>query len=172
MDTSRSKIWNDGPGRIFSFLFPALAVLILGTSCSTAPTPSGPIAITKVNPYHLKPGMYVKTDDAMIQFEQRHHLHGAVTSEEYADKFGNYYTVFWKSERPGTPVTIRFEYRQANTGPEVHRIDANVTAKKKNTTKFRVNGNFYTDGGPVTSWRVVILENGVEIAENKSFLWK
>ena len=98
--------------------------LTIFTGCSTAPTPSGPVAITKVNPYHLKPGMYVKTDESMIKFEQRHHLHGAVTSEQFQDKFGNYYTIFWKSESPGSQVTVRLEYCQANTGSEVHQISA------------------------------------------------
>lgn len=116
--------------------------------------------------------MYVKTDDSMIRFEQRHHLHGAVTTEQFQDKFGNYYTIFWKSDSPGTPVTVKLEYRQANTGSQIHEITANVKAKRKNTTKFRVNGNFYTEGGPVTSWRAVILQGDTEIAENKSFLWK
>ena len=159
-------------GRISQLLLTVTAVGILAAGCSTAPTPSGPLAITKVNPYHLKPGMYVNTEDQMIRFEQRHHLHGAVTSEEYGEKFGNYYTVFWKSETPGIPVTVRFEYRQSNSGPTVHKIDANVTAKKKNTTKFRVNGNHYTEGGPVTSWRVLILQGETVVSENKSFLWK
>ena len=146
--------------------------LTIFTGCSTAPTPSGPVAITKVNPYHLKPGMYVKTDESMIKFEQRHHLHGAVTSEQFQDKFGNYYTIFWKSESPGSQVTVRLEYCQANTGSEVHQISANVTAKRKNTTKFRVNGKYYTKGGSVTSWRALVLQGDTVIAENKSFLWK
>jgi len=165
------------PSLLRILLMPACAVILAigaigGVSCSTAPTPSGPVQITKVNPYHLKPGMWVRSDDQMILFEHRHHLYGAVTSEEYQDKYGNYYTVFWKSKNPGAPVTVRLEYRQGSTGPTIHAIEANVTAKKNNTTKFRVNGSYYTDHGPVISWRVVILENGTEIAESKSFLWK
>ncbi len=158
--------------RISKVLCAAGAILVFNAACSTAPKPTGPIAITKVNPYHLKPGMYVKTDDAMILFEQTHHLHGAVTAEEYAEKYGNYYNVFWKSKSPGSQVTVRFEYRQTKTGAEVHQIDAVVTAKKKNVTKFRINGEHYTSGGTVSSWRALILQNGEVVAENKSFLWK
>lgn len=138
--------------------------------CTT--TGSGPVAITKVNPYHLQSGPIVKTEDAMIEFEQRRHLYGAVDAAERRELYGNYFTIFWKTETRN-PVTVRFEYRQGSTGLQIHTKEVEVVSpKRQNTTKFEVRGDDYHKNGKVTQWRASIIENGVVVAEYKSYLWQ
>ncbi|MCB1091331.1 MAG: hypothetical protein KDL87_07365 [Verrucomicrobiae bacterium] len=154
-------------------LLSALPMLaLLSVSCSS--TDSGGVAqITKVNPYHLKPGMWVQTEDPMIQFEQRHYLHGAVSTEDYASKFGHYFTIFWKTASKGSEVTVRLEYLQANTGPTVHTQEVAVAnAKGRNTTQIAVTGEDYVTGGPVIAWKASLVSGGQTLGEYKSFQWK
>lgn len=154
-----------------------LPLLTTGLACllaSCATTDSGGVAqITKVNPYHLKPGMWIQTEDAMIAFEQRHHLHGAVTAEDYAEKFGHYFTIFWKTSARGSATTVRLEYLQANTGPTVHVKETVVSNPKgRNTTDIAVVGEEYTKNGPIIAWKASLISGGQTVGEFKSFQWK
>lgn len=147
----------------------SLATLLLGGCTST---PEGPVAITKVNPYHLQPGPMTQSEDEMVVHEHRRLLHGAVDSDEYRERMGNYYTIFWTSKNR-VPATVRFEYCQATTGPKVYTREIRVESpKRKNVTKFEVTGTPYQDLGKVTQWRASIIENGTEAAEYRSFLWR
>jgi hypothetical protein len=130
------------------------------------------VAITKVNPYHLQPGPIVKTDDRMIVFEERRHLYGAVDAAERRELYGNYFTVFWKTETRA-PATVRLEYRQGSTGLAIHTQEVVVDAPKRtNETKFQVIGDDYHKKGKVTQWRATVVENGTVVAEYKSYLWQ
>ena len=165
VNRNMKRLW-----RLFSVS--ALAGLGMAISSCTTSGGGGAARITKVNPYHLEPGMRVYTQDEMIRNEQLHHLHGAVTSEEFAERFGNYYTVFWNS-KDRSPATVRLEYTQANTGPTVHTQEVEVASPRgSNTSKFRVTGQDYTTNGPVTAWKASVVVGGQAIAESKSFLWK
>ncbi|MDF1825886.1 MAG: hypothetical protein P1U68_14665 [Verrucomicrobiales bacterium] len=133
---------------------------------------SGPVAITKVNPYHLQPGPYTRSEDEMIVHEHRRYLHGAVDSDEIRERYGNYFTIFWNSANR-TPATVKFEYCQASTGPQVYSKEIRVSKpKRKNVTKLDITGEEYKRLGKVTQWRASVLENGVEVAEYRSFLWR
>ncbi len=55
----------------------------------------------------------------MVNFERQRVNYGAVTT--IVDRLqlrGNYYNFFWRTRQSG-PVTVRFEYRQANLGSYV-----------------------------------------------------
>ncbi len=107
----------------------------------------------------------------MLDFEQRRYLYGAVENTEKAELFGNYYTIFWKSETKA-PATVRFEYRQGSTGLKVHSQELVVSEpKRSNVTKFEVIGGDYQRDGKVTQWKASIVENGSVVAEYKSYLW-
>ena len=158
----------------YRILTPCLAaVLAAFFAASCASTPKGGVGtITKVNPYHLRPGERIQTEDRMIRFEQQHRLHGAITSEDFLSRFGHYVTVFWKLEQKGA-ATVRLEYTQANTGPTIFTKETTVSdAGHNNTTEFQVVGEEYRQNGPITSWRVTLLVGGESVSENKSFLWK
>lgn len=150
------------------FFFLAACGLLVGC----AATASGPVAITKVNPYHLYEAKIVKTEDRMIEFEQRRHLHGAVDSAEQRELFGNYFTIFWKTETRA-PVTVRLEYRQGSTGLRTYSQETFVEKpKRSNETKFQITGADYHGSGKVTQWKASIVENGTVVAEYKSYLWQ
>lgn len=129
--------------------------------------------ITKANDYHLKPGVRIETDDPMIRFEYMHRIRGAVESEEYLERYGHYFTVFWQGVDKGSDVTVRLEYRQSNTGGKLLTLESQPSKVKwRNTTEFEVTGEAYTQGGPVTAWRAVLIVDGQEADEFRSFLWQ
>ena len=144
------------------------------TSCTTSGSSGdGVVSISKVNPYHLQPGKRIETEDRMIRHEQRYHLHGAITTEDFQERFGHYYTIHWKTQQPGSPVTVRLDYTQGNTGAKVHTLEEQVVPERRsNSTKFRVTGADYETNGPVTSWKVSLIVGEQTVAESKSFLWK
>lgn len=153
------------------FFFPSVAaVFLLLAGCATQG--QGPVTITKVNPYHLTSAQISDTPDEMIAFEQRRFLRGAVTSEDYQQRYGNYYSVFWRSETKA-PATVRLDYRLGSTGAMVHRKEVQVSnPKANNVTDFQITGEEYQTKGKVTQWKVSILEQGNVVAEYRSFLWK
>ena len=146
--------------------------LSLLASC-TVPSSTGAVAITKVNPYHLKDSKREATVDPMIRFEKERRLRGAIDRIDRKEIYGNYYTVYWKTDQPGIPATIRLEYRQARTGPQILTQEIVVSSpKKKNTTHLKIVGDDYETNGQVTQWKASIVQNGAVITEYKSFLWK
>ena len=132
----------------------------------------GPATITKVNPEHFYPGKVVRSTDRMVEFEHSRRFRGVLISEDYANTYGHYYSIFWVSEDK-RPVTVRLEYRLGKTASQVHSKEVQVDApKSKNVTKFQVTGDEYKTQGPVTQWKATVLDNGSVIAEYASFLWK
>ncbi len=149
---------------------PLVAVCVGLFGCSVPA--SGPVAITKVNPYHLQTAQRIITEDEMIEFEHRRLLHGAIDGAEQRDRFGNYFTIYWRSKRRD-PVTVRLEYRQGATGLKVHVQEQVVERpRRSNTTKFQVTGEDYHTNGKVSQWRASLVEDGAVVAEYKSYLWQ
>ncbi|MDF1815481.1 MAG: hypothetical protein P1V20_25000 [Verrucomicrobiales bacterium] len=129
--------------------------------------------ITKVNPYHLEPGYSPGTDEQMIDFEYRRKTYGAVTAKDFCDRYGNYYTIFWKTSNCSSPVTVRLQYRQAATGPKIFIQEKLVELPKRaNTTKFEIIGDDYAKQGAVTQWKASIMQDDAVVDEFKSFLWQ
>ena len=142
-------------------------------SCSSSDNGNGLATISKVNPYHLQPGKRIETQDRMIRHEQKYHLHGAIATEDFLERYGHYYTIHWSTKDTGTPVTVRLDYTQGNTGPTVHSIETEVASpRRNNATKFRVTGTEYETNGPITSWKVSLIVGGQTASESKSFLWR
>lgn len=153
-------------------LFLALAALLLLSSCASAKKQHPMGFIKKANDYHLQPGVRIETDDPMIRFEYMHRIYGAVESADYRDQYGHYITAYWQGVEKGSDVVIRLEYRQAKTGATLQTLDSTPDKVRwRNTTDFQVTGAAYTEGGPLTSWRVVLVVNGQEADVFESFLW-
>lgn len=131
------------------------------------------MTITKVNPYHLKRGESVRTEDPMIRFENRRRYRGAIYTDELRERYGHDFTVFWKTTEPKVPAVVRLHYRQAETQQTIHVEETTVSSPgRSNVTKFEVKGAEYLDQGVVTQWKVTIVQGGSEVAEYRSFLWK
>lgn len=151
---------------------PIFALAALGLLAGCTSSASGPVAITKVNPYHLYDSQTIKTEDRMIRFEKARLLRGALENADQRERYGNYFTVFWNS-KTRNPATVRFEYRQGSTGPRVHVQEVQVAnPKRSNETKFQVTGDDYHQNGKVTQWKASIIEDGNVVAEYKSYLWQ
>lgn len=147
-----------------------LAALTLDACSSSVTGPGG--RITKVKQYHLYPGRPPRTQNPAILFERDHHLFGAVTAEEIRHRFGHYYTVFWKLDDRSGPVTVRFEYRMANTGLRDFVQEQVVDdIRRSNISRFEVNSHEYQNNGRVTMWKVSILRGKEELVSQQSYLW-
>lgn len=152
----------------------ACAVLALGALASCNTIPAGPGgAITKVNSYVLNPSVNKKIVDPMLRFERASRLHGAVTMAEQTERGGQYYTVFWKAADRTAPVSVKFEYRQRDSGLKVHSMQVEVAElHRSNVSEFQITGEAYRTNGPVTAWRATLMRGKEQLASAQSFLWK
>jgi hypothetical protein len=142
-------------------------------ACSTTPKTTSGAKITKVNPYWLADiSQPIQAQDPSILHERNALLHGAITTKEREARQGNYFTIFWEVEDK-QPTTVRLEYRQANTGLTVKKVEQEVTdLRKHNVTKFSFIGDDYVTNGRVTSWRASLVRGKETIADYKSYLWE
>ncbi|GEP45009.1 hypothetical protein [Brevifollis gellanilyticus] len=150
----------------------ALAVAVSAlASCSTTKVGNG-ASISKVKYYHLVPSKPILVQDQAIVFERLHYLYGAVTKAEVMARAGHYYTIWWKVDDRSQPVTVRFEYRQANNGLITKVLEEEVSdIRRSNTTKFQVTGDEYSSNGRVTAWRVSLMRGKEELVTKASYLW-
>ena len=111
------------------------------------------------------------TLDPMIAFERQRLNFGAVSDYDREQRFGHYFTFFWRTKR-SADVTIRLEYRQQNLGTYVQAKELFYkNVKGSVTTDFQVIGDDYKQEGKITGWRALLIENGKIVALNQSFLW-
>ncbi len=112
-------------------------------------------------------------EEQSLSFERRRLLYGAITGSDTRDRYGNYYTFFWRALRPAD-LTIRLEYRQQKTGGFIQaREVAYPGAKGSHVTRFQITGDDYREQGRVSAWRVLLIENHrTVVALGQSFLWR
>ncbi len=149
----------------------AILAFVLSACSSAVEGPGGRIG--KVKYYHLMPGYVPRSTDPTILFERQHRLHGAVTKEQILERYGHYYTVFWKAtDRTATPVKVRFEYQQALSGL-TKRVQEQIVDNigRSNISHFQVTGEEYRKSGRVTAWRVSVLRGKEELVSQQSALW-
>jgi hypothetical protein len=114
----------------------------------------------------------IPTKDLMIDFERKHRLWGALDGADVSARTGQYFTFFWRAKRPAN-LTIRLEYRQANLKNYVQARELNYpNAKGSHTSEFAIVGNDYETDGPITSWRVILIENRKIVALLQSRTWQ
>ena len=65
-----------------------------------------------------------------------------------------------------------FEYRQENTGADVHALRVPIgKVRRRNVTHVEIIGEPYALNGKVTAWRATIERNGSPVASKQSYLW-
>ena len=117
------------------------------------------------------PELNKPTFDPMIAFERQRVNYGAITGVDYVERRGYYFNVSWSAKRPAD-ITARIEYRLENLGAHVQAKEMRFPfAKGSHVTKFTVIGDEYQEGGKVTAWRVLLIENGRAVGLYQSFLW-
>lgn len=159
------------PRNSLSHLLLLTLVLMTLAGCSTASVGPGG-RVTKVKYYHLVPDQRLRDVDPALQMERDYHLFGAVTKAEIMARGGHYYSVFWEADDRSQPVTVRFEYRQANTGLTAKTKEQVVSdVGRRNLSRFQVTGDEYAADGRVTAWRVTLRRGNDVLASQESFLW-
>ncbi len=113
-----------------------------------------------------------ETAEQMISFRYAQVFRGAVTRLEREQRYGNYYTFWWKAKRPAD-LTVRLEYRQENYGDFVQAKELTyVGVEGKVISDFEVTGDDFREGGRVTSWRCLLIEDEKIVAMQTSYLWR
>jgi len=131
------------------------------------------VQFRKTKTYFHDPGTrkHSPSQEDMIEFERRRVEFGAITGSDRRERFGNYFTFFWRTDRK-SDFTVRFEYRQANLGSYVQARELWFPAAKGSyKAGFNIIGDDYLEDGRVTAWRALVIENGKIVALNQSFLW-
>jgi hypothetical protein len=153
-------------------LLSASLLSTLLTSCSSVSKGPGG-QISKVKYFHLIPTERQRTPDRSLSFERQYLLRGAVTAAEQRERAGQYYSILWKVTDRSQPVTVKFQYRQANTGLEIATLEQTVTdVRRNNWSKFQVTGPAYNSNGRVTSWKVTLEREGQVLASQQSYIWE
>ena len=125
----------------------------------------------KVQEFLNEPKYAKPTVDPMIIFERQRVNYGAVTSVERLERRGHYYDFYWRTKQTG-PVTVRFEYRQANLGSYVQAKEVDYDKPRGTVeTKFQVIGDDYVQDGRVIAWRALLISDGKIVGLTQSYLW-
>ena len=111
-------------------------------------------------------------DNAMLVYEAKYWNHGAVLEKDKQAKKGNIFVINWQNDGRPENLTVRLDYRQANTRERV----MTKTQEYRNfegyeKTVIKVTGDDYLRGGVVNSWRISIVRDGKIVAQEKSFIW-
>ncbi len=113
------------------------------------------------------------SEDLLVRGEIQKRLYGAVEEKDREQRRGQYYSVRWRADPAGGPVTVRFQYRQAATGSRTQELKTSVAATEgTGVVEFAVAGDVFFKGGRVLAWRMLLSQNGQNLAEKRSFLWE
>lgn len=144
----------------------ACGVTLILASCSN----HDPLAVKQFTVRETDPGW---SEDLMVRGEIQKRLYGAVEQADREKRKGQYYSVRWRANPAGGPVTIRFQYQQAVSGSKMLSLSQTVPAGDgSGVVEFSVAGDAYIKGGRVLAWRMTLSQNGQLLGEEKSFLWE
>ena len=168
-------------------LLSSLVVLTLWAGCSVAEGPATRLPKANVLPLGLDETyqfrkillssfdpeyVEIETKNDMINFERARHSFGAIDSTEMAERYGNYYTIFWRNSTR-SDVTLRLEYRQAGLGNFVmakERSYPDTVGSHRST--FQVTGDEFLENGRVSAWRALLIVDGRIVALSQSYMWR
>lgn len=112
------------------------------------------------------------TTNRAIQMERLRRTWGAVNSIEVAERYGSYFTVFWRNKET-SDVTVRLEYRQAGLANTVLSMERTYPATSgSHRTTFEVVGDDFLEFGRVTAWRILLIADGRIVNFKQSFMWR
>lgn len=111
-------------------------------------------------------------DNAMLIYEAKYWNHGAVLEKDRQAKKGNIFVINWQNDGRPENLTVRLDYRQANTRERVMtKTQEYRDFQGYEKTVIKVTGDEYLRGGVVNSWRISIVRDGKIVAQEKSFIW-
>lgn len=180
---------------LLPLLLVALVFVVIAPVDSRAAQQPPVILLTKANalPLSLDPAIQIRktktyflesptvtgikaggtTEELSLAFERQHLLYGAINGSDTRDRYGNYYTFFWRATRPAD-LTLRLEYRQQKTGGMVQAREVDYpNGQGSHVTRIQVTGDDYREQGRVSEWRVLLIENHrTVVALGQSYLWR
>jgi len=111
-------------------------------------------------------------NNAMLVYEEKYWNHGAISKKDKQAKKGNIFVINWQNDGRPENLTVRLDYRQANTRERVMtQTQEYKDFEGYEKTVIKVAGDEYLRGGVVNSWRISIVRNGKIVAQEKSFIW-
>ena len=113
------------------------------------------------------------TSSKSLVFERRRLLFGAITGSDIRDRYGNYFTFFWRAlARPTSPCGWNTASKRLGSLIQAREVNY-PDAKGSYITRFQINGDDYLEQGRVSAWRVLLIENHHTIvALGQSYLWR
>jgi hypothetical protein len=142
-----------------SLVVPALALVIALSSCAH-PRPK----VLDVEGTQYKETIS-RADRNLFGPDRASHLRVDSTALPDAQQREEYY-VAWR----GTGITeVKFEYRQVNIPNKI--LVQTFAPAGKQWTIFKVIGDEFINGGPISAWRVSLWDGDRLLAERKSVLW-
>ena len=130
----------------------------------------------KIKQYYLggeRNARVKQVDEPTLAFERKRLLFGAVTGNDVRNRYGDYFTFFWRTKRPAD-LTLRLEYRQQNLAAYVQAREIEYPAARgAYHTSLNITGDDFQEAGRITAWRVLLIENHRTIvALSQSYLWR
>lgn len=166
-------------------LFAALAVALAG--CASTQPPLEKSASPDILPLSIDESFQIRkiltsvfdpeiietpTTNRAIQLERMRRTWGAVDAIEVAQRYGSYFTVFWRNKETAD-VTVRLEYRQAGLANTVLSMERTYPATRgSHRTTFEVVGDDFLEFGRVTAWRLLLVVDGRIVNFKQSFMWR
>jgi hypothetical protein len=156
------------------------------SSCSTPPEPATKLEKAAVLPLEINDKFQFRkiklayftgdpaatTQSEPVNFERARLEWGAVDRYQLQQRYGNYFTFFWRTSEQAD-VTVRLEYRQAALGNYVMAAERYYPqAKGSYRSEFTTAGDEHLEFGRVTSWRVLLIVDGRIVAFRQSFIWR
>lgn len=110
--------------------------------------------------------------DQSVAFERAYRVYGAITALDTRQRYGNYFTIFWRARRTAD-VTVRLEYRQEKLHAFTQAREVLFPrARGTNRAVFAIVGDDFIDDGRVIAWRASLIVDGRIVATNRSYLWE
>jgi hypothetical protein len=118
-------------------------------------------------------GVANDAQEPTLSFERKRLLFGAITPTDIRNRYGNYFTFFWRARRAAN-LTVRLEYRQQKLGSYLQAREVEYPdAQGSHKTDFSIIGDDYLQQGRVTAWRVLLIENHrTVVGLAQSYLWR
>ncbi len=132
---------------------------------------SDDFAFRKVTKFLNDPRFEKPTEDQMLIFQRQRLNYGAITNVDLVERQGYYFNIWWSAKRQAD-IVLRLEYRQEKLASHVQAKELSYPAVKGSVeSKLTVTGDEYKEGGKITSWRLLLIENGRAVGLHQSFLW-
>lgn len=110
--------------------------------------------------------------EPLVMMEKERRLHGAISMAERRQRLGQYYTVQWHDDSPGSAI-ITFHFLQGKSGSrEKFKRQEFAEGISRGVAEFAVIGDDYFNNGRVTAWKITLSKSGRVIASRQSYLWK